>query len=286
MDIRSVLKTKPFSEYRYVRDLSTGKYSSVALIESGDGARSIIKMNDTNLFPVEGEVEFLKTSPVSPELQKFSVEEGWILMEYIDGQTGTTDTVDPSIYFEKIGRLTSQIHRIKSSSYVRYGSGGQRLVYSSYSRLLGEMLDKYFSTEGFIEYMGLDKTAIDAIRSTAESYLSERAVLTHGDLHPGNCIISGDAAYLIDPSTERYMDPHWDYCMMKWQAMKYKNPSKNIETFREAYEYPLLADSSVEVTLTDIMIELLLDYSNFIGGGRGPYRPESFDRLLQRVHSI
>ena len=262
-------------------DTSSGKYSHVEKLYSHSSSY-ILKRND-KMFPILGEVEFLEKSPISPKLIDFSVNNNWILMEFIEGKTyDRNDSGIPLEYFTQLGKAISKLHNIHNSKYKIYCQNPMGGIHDSYKELLRDLIIKDLSEPKFLDFLNLSTADINKILDALKKLQPSKPTLTHGDLHPSNTIVNSEGLFLIDPSSERFMDFRWDYAMLKWQIRNNKNYQKYIEAFKISYGKGL-DDSSKDQVLADLLVALTLEESNYNSKGKSPWAENHIRSLLNRI---
>jgi len=263
-------------------DCSSGKYSHVEKLSS-DSSSYILKRNDS-MFPILGEVEFLKKSPISPKLLDFSVDNNWILMEFIEGKTYHRNDIDiPLEYFSQLGKALSKLQTIHNREYKTYYQNPMGGIYDNYKELLKDLIVKDLSDPEFLIFLNLTNEDINMILDTLKKLKPSKPTLTHGDIHPSNTIINSKGLFLIDPSSERFMDFRWDYAMLKWQIRNNKNCQKYIEAFKNSYEKDLDEDS-IDQVLADLLVALTLEESNYKNKGESPWAENYIRALLHKIY--
>jgi tRNA A-37 threonylcarbamoyl transferase component Bud32 len=260
---------------------SSGKYSIVEKL-SNPSKSYILKSNDKS-FPLLGEIEFLEKSPISPKLIDFSVENNWILMEFIEGRIyDRNDDSIPIEYFTQLGKAVSKLHNIHNKGYKTYYNNPKGETYDSYIELLKDFILTNLSKLKFLNFLHFSTDDINAILDSVNQLKPSPPTLTHGDLHPGNTIINSDGMFLIDPSAERFMDFRWDYAMLKWQIRNNKNYEIYIKAFKISYDKKL-EDTSKDQISADLFVSLMLEASNYNSNGQEPWAEEYIRSLLNKI---
>ncbi len=284
--------TGSFKEYneRYLHavdsyDISGGKYSTVKKVIAEDGI-FVLKSNDRS-FPIRGEIEFLLQSPVSPKLTAYSIECNWLLMEYIDGQTydRNDSKVDPQLY-KDFGDATKRVHQVHGDDYKSYLKSAEGQTYRSYRQLFADIYENHYSSDAFVEFLSLDIDIREVIPGMITKIKPGQPVLTHGDLHTQNAIFTKNGSvYLIDPAPERFMDRRWDYSMLKWQLLNNKNIDRYLEAFQDGYGMKF-EDSSIDQSLSDLMVALSLEKGNFERGGEEPWKRGYLNDVVNNLRDL
>lgn len=85
-------------------------------------------------------------------------------------------------------------------------------------------------------------TAIDAHRGW-EARVREGAVLCHGDVHPGNVLMAGDGALLVDWDLMCVANPAWDHAMLTTLADRWGGDPGTYPAFAAGYGRSLADDA-------------------------------------------
>jgi aminoglycoside phosphotransferase (APT) family kinase protein len=103
----------------------------------------------------------------------------------------------------------------------------------------------------------LDPGAHDALRATIDRHrgwcelVRRSAVLCHGDVHPGNVLMSGSGALLVDWDLMCVADPAWDHAMLTTYAERWGGDAGAYPAFAEGYGRSL-ADDDLATTLAEL----------------------------------
>jgi hypothetical protein len=103
----------------------------------------------------------------------------------------------------------------------------------------------------------LDPAAYDALRSTIDVHRGWRdavgrsPVLCHGDVHPGNVLMSGSGAMLVDWDLMCVANPAWDHAMLTSFADRWGGDPHAYPAFAAGYGRSL-ADDELTTTLATL----------------------------------
>ena len=111
----------------------------------------------------------------------------------------------------------------------------------------------------------LDGAAREALESTVSrcapllGRVGERAVLCHGDVHPGNVLVGADGPLLIDWDLMCRADPAWDHAMLTTYAERWGGPPEAYPAFAEGYGESLADDDLTQAlgTLRNVAATLM-----------------------------
>jgi tRNA A-37 threonylcarbamoyl transferase component Bud32 len=204
-------------------------------------------------------------------------------MEFIEGETyHRNDHNIPLEYFTQLGKAISKLHTIHNTEYKTYYQNPEGETYDSYTELLKDLVLQDLSELKFLNFLHLSTNDINKILDALNELKPSIPTLSHGDLHPSNTIINSKGIFLIDPSSERFMDFRWDYAMLKWQIRNNKNFEEYIEAFKNSYDKEL-DDSSKDQIVADLLVSLTLEESNFNSNGQEPWAENHIRSLLNRI---
>lgn len=94
----------------------------------------------------------------------------------------------------------------------------------------------------------IDVVARDAIRAVVErhdgwqSAVRDGRVLCHGDVHPGNVVMSDAGPVLLDWDLLSFANPAWDHAMMTTYASRWGGEATAYARFAEGYGHSLADD--------------------------------------------
>jgi thiamine kinase-like enzyme len=91
------------------------------------------------------------------------------------------------------------------------------------------------------------RTTIDRNRGWTDS-VRRAPVLCHGDVHPGNVLMSGSGALLVDWDLMCVASPAWDHAMLTTYAGRWGGDPRSYAAFAEGYGRSL-ADDELTQTL-------------------------------------
>jgi aminoglycoside phosphotransferase (APT) family kinase protein len=103
----------------------------------------------------------------------------------------------------------------------------------------------------------LDPVTHDALRTTIDHHRGWREsvrrspVLCHGDVHPGNVLMSGSGALLVDWDLMCVADPAWDHAMLTTYAERWGGDAAAYAAFAGGYGHSL-ADDELTTTLAEL----------------------------------
>ena len=87
----------------------------------------------------------------------------------------------------------------------------------------------------------IDDRALDGLRAAIERHrgwearVHEGAVLCHGDVHPGNVLMSGRGALLVDWDLMCVANPAWDHAMLTTYADRWGGDAGSYVAFADGY---------------------------------------------------
>jgi aminoglycoside phosphotransferase (APT) family kinase protein len=96
----------------------------------------------------------------------------------------------------------------------------------------------------------LDPPARAAIEATIERHAAwgrfSAAVVCHGDVHPGNVIMTSDGPVLLDWDLLCVAPPGWDHAPMMTMASRWGGPAGDYEAFADGYGRSMRGDPEAE----------------------------------------
>jgi aminoglycoside phosphotransferase (APT) family kinase protein len=112
--------------------------------------------------------------------------------------------------------------------------------------------DTLADVQGEIDAAAYDGLAAAVERSTGwRDAIGESAVLCHGDVHPGNVLMSGRGTLLVDWDLMSVANPAWDHAMLTTYASRWGGDAGVYGRFAAGYGASLADD-----TLTNTLAEL------------------------------
>lgn len=103
----------------------------------------------------------------------------------------------------------------------------------------------------------VDPVAVDALSATIDRHRGWREsirrspVLCHGDVHPGNVLMSGSGALLVDWDLMCVADPAWDHAMLTSYAERWGGDPAAYPAFAAGYGRSL-ADDELTIALAEL----------------------------------
>lgn len=96
----------------------------------------------------------------------------------------------------------------------------------------------------------LDGAALDGLSAAIDRHQGWRSmpdsVVCHGDVHPGNVIMSVDGPVLLDWDLLCWAPPSWDHAPMMTMASRWGGPPGEYEAFAAGYGRSFMGDPSAE----------------------------------------
>ena len=157
----------------------------------------------------------------SHELVRWLLDNGIPTVEPIDGITADLDgfavtgwrlerETRRAIDWRVVGSVVAAVHRLPHTG-----------VPSSYP-VPSPTVFPWWDFDGLLDDVGIDidAAALDGLRSAVERHRGWRSevavdpVLCHGDVHPGNVMMTGRGALLVDWDLMCVANPAWDHAML------------------------------------------------------------------------
>lgn len=148
------------------------------------------------------------------------------------------DEVPTPIDWETVGAATARIHALDPSELPAAYPVPSPTTFPwwDFDALFDEV-------EGHIDgeaLAGLNRTI--RARSTWRSDVGHGAVVCHGDVHPGNVLMSGDGPVLIDFDLLCHAAPAWDHAMLTTYADRWGGADDTYLEFARGYGRSLAAE--------------------------------------------
>ena len=264
-------------------NISTGGFSQVVKIEFKYGKNLVAKINSPE-FPLQGELEFLNYSTHSPKVVDFSISGNFLIMEFLEGMSfKKNDPLVPDTIYYNLGKILKDNHQITSAYYKSYSVFREGKKYIKFADLLNDLLSLYLENTAFLEYSKLKAENLLKIQEIIFKIEFGQPVLTHGDIYLENILIRGNDLFMIDPSSERFMDKHWDIAMFKWHI--YHNEKKNeiLTLLSDGYSEDFTRVDNIQLSICELFVCLSLEYNNFIRKEPEVWRSEQIEELINQI---
>jgi Phosphotransferase enzyme family len=144
------------------------------------------------------------------------------------------DAVDAPIDWEAIGRAVRIVHDLPVD---RVPTGyplpvPTRFPWWDFDTMLADVA-------GEVDAPALDGIRVELARGTGwRERVAEGAVLNHGDVHPGNVLVSADGSLLIDWDLMCVANPAWDHAMLTTYATRWGGDPGVFDRFTTGYGEP------------------------------------------------
>jgi Ser/Thr protein kinase RdoA (MazF antagonist) len=164
------------------------------------------------------------------------------LADVVDGLAVTAwrriEPNDEPIDWHAVGRFVRRVHELPIGE-VPAGyplPSPVSFPWWDFETLLGDLVDE------------IDEPAAHGLLTAIErhgdwrSWIGDDPVVCHGDVHPGNVLVSGDGPLLIDWDLLCVATPAWDHAMLTTWAPRWGGPAGTYRAFAEGYGVSLADD--------------------------------------------
>lgn len=253
---------RPYVDQRVIDIASAGRVAATVASRWGLAEPTLLRRGMNAIF--ECGVEVLRvgraTAPAasSHELAAVLAGHGVPVAAPIDGHTADldgfavtgwerVDNVAVPVDWEAVGAAVARIHALAPSDL----PGAYPLPspttfpWWDFGGLLDEVADRIDAEAR----AGLDRT-IEAGRNW-RAEVGADAVVCHGDVHPGNVLMTGDGPVLIDFDLLCHAAPAWDHAMLTTYATRWGGAPEVYPTFARGYGRSL-ADDPLTSTIASL----------------------------------